>query len=120
MAPDYDSYVYVDFFTADAMVIHLQPNSIIPLELSLAKAPLTVGRDRGDFPSLEMTRGPPFGQEIAAAFATSVPLYEGARPLQELAEPYIAFLKERVEAARKDHPDFKGEWVYFFITTLAE
>lgn len=118
--PDYDSFVYVDYFVADGSVIHLQPNDVVPLERLKAKAPMSVGRDRGDKPYLLLTVGAPFGQEIAAAFATSAPLYDDLRPVQEPAAPYLAFLKERVAAARARDPDFKGEWVYFFITTQAE
>ena len=55
--------------------------------------------------------------EIAAAFASSIPLYEGLRPLQESAEPYLNFLQEQVAIARGENPSFKGEWVYFFIST---
>lgn len=120
IAPDYDSFVYVDFFTADGMVIHLQPNDVVPLELSLAKSPLTVGKDRVGKPSLELTIGPPFGQEIAAAFAASSVLYEDPRPIQEPAENYLAFMKTQVAAARREHEDFKGEWVYFFISTAEQ
>lgn len=120
VAPDYDSYVYVDYFAADGSVIHLQPNRIVPLEFVAAKAPLSVGRDRADKPSLDITVSPPFGQEIAAAFATSQPLYDEARPLQEPAGPYLEFLKERVRAARERDRQFKGEWVYFFISTQAQ
>ena len=72
-----------------------------------------------DRPYLELIVSAPFGQEIAAAFASNVPLYEGTRPIQEPAEAYLEFLKERVAIARASHPDFKGEWVYFFISTRA-
>jgi hypothetical protein len=120
VAPDYDSYVYVDYFTADGSVIHLQPNGRVPLEFFAAKMALSVGRDRADKPSLDITVSPPFGQEIAAAFATSQPLYDGVRPLQEPAGPYLEFLKDRVGAARDRAPQFKGEWVYFFISTQAQ
>ena len=61
--------------------------------------------------------GPPYGQEIAVAFAASEPLYDGLRPLVEPAAPYLEWLKTRVTAARQANPDFKGEWVYFFVTT---
>jgi len=54
------------------------------------------------------------------AFATSVPLYDGLRPMVEPAAPYLAFLRDRVAQARGAHADFKGEWVYFFISTAAE
>ena len=119
-APDYDSFVYVDYFAADGTVIHLQPNTIVPLEFATAKAPLSVGKKRPDGPALDITISAPFGQEIAAAFASSIPLYDGLRPLQEPAGPYLAFLKEQVAQARAADPDFKGEWVYFFITTKAQ
>lgn len=116
-APDYDGYIYVDYFTADGNVLHLQPNSVVPLEFAAAKSEQSVGKTRSDGPFLELTVSPPFGQEIAAAFAASVPLYEGLRPIQEPAAPYLEFLKSRVAEARATHPDFKGEWVYFFIST---
>ncbi|MGB3246770.1 MAG: DUF4384 domain-containing protein [Sulfitobacter sp.] len=120
-APDYDSYIYVDYFAADGSVIHLQPNDVVPLEFATAKAALSVGRARADgSPSLELTVSAPFGQEIAAAFAASHPLYEGTRPLQEPAGAYLQFLKERVTETRAKNADFKGEWVYFFITTSAD
>jgi hypothetical protein len=98
----------------------LQPNGRVPLEFFAAKMALSVGRDRADKPSLDITVSPPFGQEIAAAFATSQPLYDGVRPLQEPAGPYLEFLKDRVGAARDRAPQFKGEWVYFFISTQAQ
>lgn len=116
-APDYDAYVYVDYFDAEGMVLHLQPNEIVPLEASVAKSQLGVGVERPGKPSLNITIAPPFGQEIAVAFASSVPLYDGLRPIEEPAEPYLDFLKTRVEQARNAVPDFKGEWVYFFIAT---
>ena len=117
VAPDYDAYVYVDYFSASGDVIHLVPNETIALENTPAKATFGVGEDRADRPSLVITIGPPFGQEIAVAFAASTPLYEGLRPISEPAEPYLAFLKDQIAAARAEDPDFKGEWVYFFITT---
>lgn len=114
---DYDAYLYVDYFDKDGNVIHLQPNEFVPNELVPADAEVLVARSDGDKPALELTISAPFGQEIAAAFAASVPLYDGNRPLVEPAEPYLAFLKEQVAKARAEHADFKGEWVYFFITT---
>lgn len=116
-APDYDAYVYVDYFTAAGEVIHLVPNDTIALEKSPAKSLFGIGQERDGKPSLRITIGPPFGQEIAVAFAASAPLYDGLRPIVEPAEPYLEWLQTRVAAARAADPDFKGEWVYFFITT---
>lgn len=119
-APDYPAYVYVDYFDADGNVIHLSPNERAPLQLAAEKTALQIGARSQDAPGLFVTIGPPYGQEIAAAFAASVPLYDGVRPLVEPADAYLRWMQERVAEARAEHPDFKGEWVYFFVTTAAE
>lgn len=116
-APDYDAMLYVDYFDADGQVIHLQPNEIVPARMITAKSTLTVGRDHDGQPALHITVSPPFGQEIAVAFAASVPLFEAPRPLVEPAAAYLEELAKRVAAARAADPGFKGEWVYFFIAT---
>ena len=115
--PHYDSYVYVDYFDATGMVLHLQPNNIIPLNLQTANSNLSVGKATNGKPSLKIIIAPPFGQEIAVAFASSVNLYEGLRPTIEPAQSYLVFLKTKIEQARLKDTNFKGEWVYFFIET---
>ncbi len=115
--PDYDAVIYIDYYDADGMVLHLQPNQIIGLEEVTAQATLTVGEARTDGPSLNITVAPPFGQEIMVAMAASHPLYNGLRPIREPAETYLQFITDRVTAARERYPDFKGEWVYFFVKT---
>ncbi|MGR3341655.1 MAG: DUF4384 domain-containing protein [Paracoccaceae bacterium] len=116
-APDYDAFIYVDYFDAAGQVIHLTPNETVPLESFAATEVLQVGADKISGQSLNITIGPPYGQEIAVAFATSVPLYDGVRPLTERAAPYLDWMRARVAKARETHADFKGEWVYFFVTT---
>lgn len=114
---DYEAVVYIDYFDAEGMVLHLQPNEIVGLERVAAEAVLQIGEERLDGPSLNITVAPPFGQEIMVAMAASHPLYEGLRPIREPAEAYLRFMTERVAEARETHPDFKGEWVYFFVRT---
>lgn len=119
-APDYDAYVYVDFFDAAGDVIHLVPNQTVPLKQRTAKSTMRVGAPDAGEAFLHITIGPPYGQEIAAAFAASAPLYEGTRPLSEPAGPYLDWLKTRVAVARAKDPSFKGEWVYFMVSTRAQ
>ncbi|WP_160170256.1 DUF4384 domain-containing protein [Sulfitobacter noctilucicola] len=119
-APDYPAYIYVDYFDADGNVIHLSPNDQTPLQKAEPETALQIGARTAQEAGLFVTIGPPYGQEIAAAFASSVPLYSGNRPLVEPAEPYLAWLKGQVENARQATADFKGEWVYFFVTTAAQ
>ena len=111
-APDYNAVIYVDYFDADGQVIHLVPNSFDPLKRHDPKAVTEIGGGE-----LDITIGPPFGQEIAVALAVSDPLYEGERPIREPAEAYLSFLRDRIAVARAENPHFKGEWVYFFIRT---
>ncbi|MBY6067863.1 DUF4384 domain-containing protein [Leisingera aquaemixtae] len=118
-APDYPAFVYVDYFDAGGAVLHLSPNELVPLAEAAPKTALRVGAKEAGDPGLQITVGPPYGQEIAVAFAASHPLYGGTRPLSEPAEPYLEFLRSQVAAARRQHADFKGEWVYFLITTHA-
>ncbi|MEX0305226.1 MAG: DUF4384 domain-containing protein [Leisingera sp.] len=118
-APDYPAYVYVDYFDAGGAVLHLSPNELVPLSEAEPKSALRVGAKEAGDPGLQITVAPPYGQEIAVAFAASHPLYEGIRPISEPAAAYLDFLRARVAAARTQHPDFKGEWVYFLITTHA-
>jgi len=120
---DYDAYVYVDYFDAAGNVLHLLPNAHTPMTRAPKKSAIKVGSDRilqpGE-PGLFLKVGPPYGQEIAVAFAASVPLYEGVRPLSEPAAPYLEWLSGKVADAKAAHPDFKGEWVYFFVSTSAQ
>lgn len=116
-APDYGSYVYVDYFDASGNVIHLVPNDSVTLEYHDPKSAVKIGADRADGNFLPVFIGPPYGQEIAVAFAASRPLYDGLRPTVEPADGYLRWLKDRVSRARDADPDFKGEWVYFFVST---
>jgi len=111
VAPEYPAVVYVDYFDADGNVLHLTPNDFVLLEEYTPDQAFPVAE------ALNITIGPPYGQEIAVAFAASKPLYEGLRPLQEPAADYLVWLKEQVARARAEDPSFKGEWVYFFVTT---
>ena len=114
--PDYDAYIYADYYDADGMVIHLQPNAQVPQRRLAAAAPLEIG---GGEDGLELRVSPPFGQEIVVVMATSAPLHGALRPVREPAPDYLAFLREQVRQARARASGFKGEWVYFFVRTSA-
>jgi hypothetical protein len=81
------------------------------------KSVFGIGTQAPGAPGLNVTIGPPFGQEIAVAIAASDPLFDTMRPLTEPADDYLAALASAIAAARERNPDFKGEWVYFFINT---
>ncbi|OIQ33098.1 MAG: hypothetical protein BM562_01580 [Alphaproteobacteria bacterium MedPE-SWcel] len=118
-APDYAAYVYVDYFDAGGSVLHLLPNAHVALAKAAPMSRFRVGAKDPADAGLMITVGPPYGQEIAVAFAASHPLFpdQAQRPLQEPAAPYLDELKTAVSEAREAYPEFKGEWVYFLVTT---
>ncbi|UOA28970.1 DUF4384 domain-containing protein [Pseudosulfitobacter sp. DSM 107133] len=112
-APDYPAYVYVDYFDAAGQVIHLRPNAQSLLQSFDPGQAFTIG-GAGD---IDLRIAPPFGQDIAVAFAASAPLYEGVRPLVEPAVPYLDALRAMIAERRATDPMFRGEWVYVFVET---
>lgn len=116
-SPDYPAYVYVDFFDVDGRVLHLRPNQWEGVELHSPDTPIEIGADREGQDSVKLIVSPPYGQELAIAYASSEPLYEGLRETIEPAEPYLDYMRNRIAALKADIPDYKGEWVYMFIQT---
>jgi hypothetical protein len=116
-APDFDAYLYVDYFDAAGQVIHLAPNDFTGAMLRPAESAVRIGAAERQGTGLEIRIGPPFGQEIAVALAASSPLHGGSRPLVEPAGTYLEWLKARIAERRRQDPDFKAEWAYFFVTT---
>jgi len=114
---DFPAYVYVDFFDVDGNVLHLRPNQWEPLQYYEPGANITVGDDANGQPAVKLIVRPPFGRELAVAYASSEPLYEGLRETIEPAEPYLAYLRGRIAELKAEHEDYKGDWVYMFVET---
>ncbi|WP_294221652.1 DUF4384 domain-containing protein [uncultured Shimia sp.] len=119
-APDYPAFVYLDYFDANGDVIHLVPSAQRPLQAYDAATLFSIGRpdpDTGAPPALVLEISPPFGQDIAVAYAASHPLYDGVRPFVEPAAAYLTFLQDRIAQVRSTHDGFRGEWAYLFVAT---
>ncbi len=114
---DFPAYVYVDFFSVDGNVLHLRPNPWEPLRFYQPGDIITVGDSTDGQPAVELVVRPPFGRELAVAYASSVPLYEGLRASIEPAAPYLEYLRERIAALKAEHENYKGDWVYMFVET---
>ncbi len=114
---DFPAYVYVDFFDVDGNVLHLRPNQWEPLQYYEPGANITVGDDANGQPAVRLIVSPPFGRELAVAYASSEPLYDGLRDPVEPAEPYLAYLRGRIAQLKAEHADYKGDWVYMFVET---
>lgn len=116
-APEFDAYIYVDYFDKDGTVVHVLPNDFVQDNRYAANESFALGDGSGPGGGLEMRVAPPFSQDIAVVLGTSRPLYDRPRPLQEDAESYLSWLRNRIREVKSEDPDFRGEWAYLFVRT---
>ncbi|WP_169531680.1 DotU/TssL family secretion system protein [Azotobacter chroococcum] len=97
---DFDSYLYVDYYTVDGTVIHLYPNRREPDSgrLITAGENFTVGERIAE--GWEV--GPPFGQELISVIASRTPLYQGERVEFEPSSEYLPQLRTLLAAQASD------------------
>lgn len=117
-APDYPSFVYVDYYDSSGTVWHLLPRDGRPLTLLEPAAWVDLNAQEELASGAFLRVGPPYGQDIAVALASNSRIFDAPRPLSEPASEYLTDLTEaltRLGAA----PGFKGEWFYLFVETRA-
>lgn len=86
--PPRDSYVYVDYFSADGKVAHLVPSARIQGNQAPASYSATVG-DSGDW-----VISKPFGTELVVLLTTPAPLFTTRRPEVETRQEYLRALEK--------------------------
>ncbi len=90
-APNFASYLYVDFYRSDGTVVHLYPQ----INKGLKKIPpatrLTISENASPWVIQK-----PYGENQIVLMATEKPLSEEQRPLQEPAQDYLSFLHKKV------------------------
>lgn len=106
VAPRHDSYVWVDYYTADGAVMHLNAgHTAVPLR---AGDTLEPGRD---IPSSWLV-SPPFGSVLITVLSSPVPFAETSdRPPFELASAYLLRLREAL-AASKNSERLMADFVF--------
>jgi hypothetical protein len=113
-APDFPSYIYVDYFTADGRVYHL-----LPAENPLANrfAPderFRVGRDGRGRPAVI---APPYGLDMIVTIAASEPIFAQSRPVVENASDYLLSLNFAVNELQERGRKLNVEYAYYLIYT---
>ena len=92
-APNHDSYLWVDYYTADGAVMHLNTGQVATRLRAGEK--LELGRE---IPSSWLV-GPPFGSVLVTVLSSPMPFNETAdRPPFELASAYLLRLREALAA----------------------
>jgi hypothetical protein len=115
--PDFPSFVYVDYFTADGRVYHLLPAPGSKENRLGADERLALGGRNGR--GLKATIGPPFGLDMVVAVAATRPVFAQSRPVVEDAAVYLAEFEAALAAARRDE-GLRIEYSYFLIRTTPD
>ncbi|MGO4610145.1 DotU family type IV/VI secretion system protein [Variovorax sp. 2RAF20] len=111
VAPRHDSYIWVDYYTADGSVMHLNAGQA-PTRLRAGET-LELGRD---VPSSWLV-SPPFGSVLITVLSSPTPFTEtSGRPPFELASAYLLRLREAL-AASKNGERLIADFV--FLETVA-
>ncbi len=95
VAPRHDSYIWVDYYTVDGSVMHLNAGHA-PMLLHAGQT-LELGRD---IPSSWLV-SPPFGSVLLTVLSAPMPFAEASdRPPFELASAYLLRLREALAASK--------------------
>ena len=95
--PDYDGYLYVDYYFVDGNMAHIFPHPNEPDSGRLIKAgeALVIGNTPEGWEV-----GAPFGQELITVISSPTPLHDGSQPAFDKAEDYLPRLRRMLEANR--------------------
>ena len=113
-APEFDSYIYVDYFSSDGRVYHLLPTEK-PDNRFTADERVSVGGDHGR--GRRAVVGAPFGLDVVVAIASSEALFVRPRPPAEAAADYLAALDARIRQLRESGLKPRLEYAYYLTYT---
>jgi hypothetical protein len=116
-APEFSSYIYVDYFTSDGQVYHLLTAPSSGTEFMPNQSVVIGGKDGV---GLKATIGPPFGLDMVVAVASNRLLPIGARPVAEPANAYLRVLDDIVARSSVKDPRLQLEYSYYLIRTTAK
>jgi tRNA A-37 threonylcarbamoyl transferase component Bud32 len=94
-SPDFNAYVYIDYYQLDGGVVHLFPNSSSSSKQIQPNFQFTIGDPNAG--SQSWTVSPPFGREMIVIMASTKPLFGGAaRPEVESAKEYLSSIDKEL------------------------
>lgn len=114
--PNFESYVYVDYYSIDGGVLHMLPNEAYPENLGSANIDVILGDDDS---VRSWTIAAPYGTEMVVVMTSPEPLFEAQRNEVEFATSYLPDLHKRLEQIESGAGSERLSADIFFITTQA-
>ena len=112
-SPDYNSFIYVDYYSIDGGVLHMVPSPRFRANETPARYNATIG-DLG-----EWTIAKPFGTELIVIMATPEPLFKSLRDEYEPRDSYLSDLEKRLTQLAKKGYDNRVRADLVLIKTKA-
>ncbi len=96
--PNFDSYIYIDYYAAEGQVLHLLPNDLDLFNLRPARNRFVLGK-----PPLKTcwNLSGAAGRQLVTLIAAAKPLFRAARPQTESARAYLGALKSALSREPK-------------------
>ncbi len=113
-APDYKSYIYVDYFTLDGGVVHLLPKAGATINTVPANRSQTLGEPGS---TKQWIIAPPFGIEILMVLASPMPIFWSRRSEVERQEDYLPALQRNLKRIMDGLGSSRITADFVFITT---
>lgn len=98
-APEYDSYIYVDYFSLDGNVVHMLPNPASRDNRLAASGQTKLGSGG---PGRSWTIREPFGTELITVISSPKPLFSNVRQEVEPSAGYLADLHKALARVGMD------------------
>jgi hypothetical protein len=111
----FESFVYVDYYSTDGQVQHLFPNPQEALNFLPPRSVYTVGQPDGQH--VELKPLPPFGRELIAVMATKQPLVFTPKTPRYDPEPAGLYLEQLHQALPRDLSQAEIAATFYSIET---
>lgn len=117
-APDYNSFVYVDYIQKDGTVVHMFPIPPLPDNSMSVGETLVLGEDNPELPQYIVR--PPFGLDMVVIYTSPVPVFKSLRPNVEPADSYLDDLRREFVRLKKLGHTNELRSDYFLISTVRD
>ncbi len=116
LTPEFDSFIYVDYFTHSGDVAHLVSDTTKPASNFFPRNEwVQIGGRDGIGRGGVIT--PPFGLDWVLGLASTHPLGLEGRPPAEPIDEYLTAMSKALLDVRQRHPDAVAEYVHLFVRT---